>query len=171
METAPTFYDVLAQWSEIVGGFAFIIVAIFLFIKYVLPAVRSNQIARNAELVNAEERREALRTEVGKARSELESADRDARSIKERGLADAAREHERLIADARADGDRVIANAQNELGRARAAAQAQMRAEFIARALELARANAGSRIDAPTNARLVGSTVQTLLGDGRGSTN
>jgi F0F1-type ATP synthase membrane subunit b/b' len=167
--SVPTFYEKLAQWSEIVGGFAFVIVAILLFVKYVLPAVRSAQIARNSELVAAESRREALKAEVNKARAELEASDRDAQAIKARASVDAAREHDRLLAEAKADGERAVANARGELQRARLAARTQLRAEFVERALDLARASAHSRIDATVNARLVGATVQTLLGDGSGS--
>ena len=169
MEALPTFYDKLAQWSEIVGGFAFIVVAFLLFQKYVLPAIRAGQIARNADLVNAEARREALRADVVKGRAELEAADRDAKAIKERGKGDAVRERDRLLAEAKADGERAVANAENELARARLAAEAQLRTEFVERALQLARAEAGSRIDAAVNARLVGATVQALVGDGLGS--
>lgn len=161
----PTFYEQLAQWSEIVGGFAFIVVAVLLFGKYVLPAVRSAQAASNADLVNAEARLEALRGDVVTARAGLEAADRDAASIKERAAADAARERDRLLSEAKADGERTVANAEGELDRARAAARAQLRTEFIDRALVLARAKADSRIDATANARLVGATVKTLLGD------
>lgn len=162
---APTFYDQLAQWSEIVGGLAFIVVAIVLFQKYVLPAVRSAQIARNADLVDTEHRRDALKAEVGKARAELEAADRDAASIKSRARSDAEREGERLVSEATADGERAVFSAEGELARARMAAQAHLRTEFIDRALQAARAKADSRIDAATNARLVSTTVETLVGD------
>jgi F0F1-type ATP synthase membrane subunit b/b' len=170
MESAvPTFFDRLAQWSEIVGGFAFVIVAILLFVKYALPAVRATQIARNADLVQAEHLRETLKAEVGKARGEIEAADRDAQAIRARAAVDAARERERLIAEAKSDGERAVANARGELERARIAARAQLRAEFIDRALQLARAKADSRIDATVNAKLVSATVQTLLGNNSGS--
>jgi F0F1-type ATP synthase membrane subunit b/b' len=171
METAiPTFFDRLAQWSEIVGGFAFIVVAVLLFIKYALPAVRATQIARNADLVHAEHRREALKAEVVKSRAEVEAADRDAQAIKARATVDAARERARLVADAKTDGERAVANAHGELERARIAARAQLRGEFIDRALQLARTKADSRIDAAVNAKLVGATVATLLGNNSGST-
>lgn len=164
METAiPTFFDRLAQWSEIVGGFAFVAVAILLFMKYALPAVRATQIARNADLVHAEQRREILKAEVGKARGEVEAADRDAQAIKARATVDAARERERLQTEAQADGERAVANAHGELDRGRIAARAQLRSEFIDRALQLARTKADSRIDAAVNAKLVGATVQQLL--------
>jgi F-type H+-transporting ATPase subunit b len=166
MDTAPAFYEHLAQWSEIVGGFAFIAAAVLLFQKYVAPAVRGIQIAGNADLVEAEHRRDALKAEVGKARAELEAADRDARTIKERAQADAGRERERLLSEAQADGERAITNARGELARARLAARAHLRAQLIGRALERARATAAERIDVATNARLVSSTVETLVSDG-----
>ena len=169
MEAAvPTFFDRLAQWSEIVGGFAFVAVAILLFMKYALPAVRATQIARNADLVHAEQRREALKAEVGKARGEVEAADRDAQAIKARAAVDARRERERLLSEAKADGERAVANADGALDRARIAARAQLRNEFVERALQLARSKADTRIDAAMNAKLVGATVQTLLGNNSG---
>ncbi len=161
--TAPTFYDQLAQWSEIVGGLAFVVVAVLLFRKYVLPAVRANQVARNADLVAAEQHREALKADVVTARAELEAADRDAAAIGARARADASRESARLLAEAQADAERAVATAEGELARGRAAAQAQLRAEFIGRALEAARVKAATRIDSATNARLVGATVDTLV--------
>ena len=164
--TVPTFYDQLAQWSEIVGGFAFVVVAVILFQKYVLPAVRAGQVASNAALVDAERRRDVLKADVGKARAELESADRDAQAIKARAEADAGRDRDRLLAEAQADGERAVASAEGELSRARTAAQARLRTEFIDRALRSARAKADSRIDHQTNARIVRATVETLVGDG-----
>jgi F-type H+-transporting ATPase subunit b len=168
MEAAPTFYEQLAQWSEIIGGFAFFVVAILLFGKYVMPAVRAGQVASNADLTSAEARIEALKADVVKARAELEAADRDAVSIKARAVDDAARESQRIVDEAKADGERLIANARNELARARLAAQKQLRAEFVGRALELARARASSRIDGETNSRLVGATVGRLTTDRAG---
>jgi F0F1-type ATP synthase membrane subunit b/b' len=170
MEAVPTFYDQLAQWSEIIGGFAFVVVAVLLFGKYVLPAVRSAQSASNASLETTEARLESLTADVVRARAELEAADRDAQAIKERAAAEAARERERLVAEAQADGERAVANARNELHRARLAAQAQLRAEFIDRALQLARTKADARVDAAVNKRLVGATLQALLGDAAEST-
>jgi F0F1-type ATP synthase membrane subunit b/b' len=165
MDSAPTFYQQLAQWSEVIGGFAFIIAAILLFRKYLAPAVRAAQVTSNAALVHAEQRRETLKSDAVKARGELEAADRDALAIRERGVHDAAHERNRLLAEAKADGERVVANAENELSRARVTAHAQLRAEFIQRAVQIARAKADARIDAAVNARLVGATVRALLGD------
>ena len=54
-------YETIAQYSEIIGGFAFLIVSIWLFRKFVLPAIRAGEISRNSDLVNTEHRREELR--------------------------------------------------------------------------------------------------------------
>ena len=66
-------YETIAQYSEIIGGFAFLIVMVVLFRKFVLPAVRAGEISRNSDLVNTEHRREELREEVAEARGEVES--------------------------------------------------------------------------------------------------
>ncbi len=63
-------YETIAQWSEIIGGFAFLIVAIWLFRKFVLPAVRQGEISRNSDLVNtrAAARRATRRSRRGARR-------------------------------------------------------------------------------------------------------
>lgn len=169
METAPTFYDNLAQWSEVIGGFAFVIVAILLFRKYVLPAVKTGEASKNAELVLAEERRAELQTQVVRARAEIESADRDAIGIGERAQGDSTREYERIIAEAKADGERIVRNAEGELDRARMTARDQLRIELIEKALLQARREASSRLGADANAALVAKTVDDLAGS-NGST-
>lgn len=167
MLNAHPFYEMLAQWSEILGGIAFVVAAYLLFRKFMLPVVQSAAIARNAELVNAERRREALRAEVAGARGELEAATREGLAIRERGRTDAERERERIIQEARHEGERLIHNAQGELDRARIAARDELRIELIEKALNRARAIAHDRIDETVNARLVAKTVDELAGGTR----
>lgn len=161
------FYDQLARWSEVVGGVAFVIAAVLLFRRFGLPAVESAVAARNAELVNAERRREHLRSEVSTARAELEEATREGLLIRERGLADAQRERERILQEARQEGARLLLNARGELERGRIAARDHLRIDLIEKALGRARAIAAERLDLATNARLVARTVDELAGGGR----
>jgi F-type H+-transporting ATPase subunit b len=167
MESTHAFYENLAQWSEILGGIAFVVVAFVLFRKLMLPMVQAAAVARNADLVNAERRREALRAEVAEARAELEAAMREGQSIRERGKADAQRERDRILADAVHEGTRIVQNADGELERARIAARDQLRIELIEAALNRARALARERIDEGVNARLVSKTVDELTGGAR----
>ncbi len=155
-------YETIAQYSEIIGGFAFFIVMIWLFRKFVLPAVRAGEISRNADLVNTEHRREQLREEVAAARGEVEAADRDALAIAARAETDARHEQENIIADARREGLRLLQNARGELDRGRIAGRDSLRIEFIEQALNRARELAAQQLSDAGNARLVAKTVEDL---------
>jgi len=155
-------YEIIAQWSEIIGGIAFVIVAVWLFRRFLLPAVRAGEIARNAELVNAEKHRDALRAEVALARAARDTAAVDAQGIASRAQGDAQREYDTIVAEGRREGTRLIVNAQGELERARVAARDRLRIEFIEKALLRARELAAAQIDDAMNTRLVTQTVDDL---------
>ncbi|HEV8021838.1 MAG TPA: hypothetical protein VGP41_11270 [Candidatus Lustribacter sp.] len=155
-------YESIAQYSEIIGGFAFLIAAIILFRKFVLPAVRQGEIARNSDLVNTEHRRDHLREVVAEARAEVESADRDVLAIGARAESDARREREKIVDDARREGARLVENARGELERGRIAGRDQLRIEFIEAALNRARTLAAQELNDAANARLVAKTVDEL---------
>jgi F0F1-type ATP synthase membrane subunit b/b' len=159
-------YETIAQYSEIIGGFAFLIVMIWLFRKYALPAVRAGEIARNSDLVNTEHRRDQLREEVAAARATVEDADRDALAILQRAETDARHEHESIITDARREGLRLIQNARGELDRGRIAGRDKLRIEFIEKALNRARELATQRLTADVDERLVHKTVEELTTGG-----
>jgi F0F1-type ATP synthase membrane subunit b/b' len=155
-------YDVIAQWSEIIGGIAFVIAAVWLFRKYALPAVRSAAIARNADLVNAEKRRDDLRAEVAAATAARDAALQEAQAIALRAQGDAQREADAIVDDARREGARLLQNAAGELERGRIAARDQLRIEFIEKALLRARELASAQVTAAVDARLVHKTVDDL---------
>lgn len=155
-------YELIAQWSEIIGGFAFLIATVALFRKFVLPAIRAGQIKSNSDLVNTEHRREKLREEVAAARGEVEAADRDALAIAERAEADARHEREAIVAAGHREGTRLIQNARGELDRCRIAARDKLRIEFIEKALNRARELAAQQLTDERNAQLVAKTVDDL---------
>jgi F-type H+-transporting ATPase subunit b len=162
METTNGFFEAVALWSQVLGAVAFLIVVILLFRKYLIPAVEANEKARNAEIAEAEARRERVRAEAGAARSEVEGAQRDAAEIRARVDVVVKREQDQLVAEARADGERMVRNAEGELERARMAARDRLRIELIEKALLQARAQASGRVDERTNTRLVNETVDDL---------
>jgi F0F1-type ATP synthase membrane subunit b/b' len=155
-------FETIAQYSEIIGGFAFLIVAIWLFRKFVLPAVRAGEISRNSDLVNTEHRREELREEVAEARGEVEAADRDVQAILARAETDARHERETIVADARREGLRLVHNARGELDRGRIAGRDKLRIEFIEQALNRARALAAAELSPADDTKLVAKTVDDL---------
>jgi F-type H+-transporting ATPase subunit b len=161
------FFEAVALWSQVAGAVAFLVVLILLFRKYLMPAVKANQDARNAEIAEAEARRERINAELAQARGDLTRADEDAVEIRARIAVVETREREKLQTDARHEGERLIANAQGELERSRLAARDRLRIEMIEKALVLARAEAARRVDAATEERLVRTTLDDLT-RGRG---
>jgi F-type H+-transporting ATPase subunit b len=155
-------YELIAQWSEIVGGVAFVIVAVWLFWKYALPAVRSAAIARNADLEAAEKRRDDLRAEVVRRTAARDAALQEAESIALRAQNDAQRAAEAIVDDARREGTRLLQNARGELERGRIAARDQLRIEFIEKALLRARELAADQVTDVVNTRLINRTVEDL---------
>lgn len=157
-------FEEIAKWSQVVCAIAFLVFLIWAVRKYLIPAVNAATAAKNAELAAAEKHREAVKAAVVQARAQVEGADRDALAIAARAKDDAARERDHILSEAASDGERTVRNAQGELGRARLAAAADLRAEFIDRALALARKEASTKIDDVVNLRLVNGTVDSLAG-------
>lgn len=155
-------FEQVALWSQVAGAIAFLVVVILLFRKYLMPAVKANQDARNAEIAEAEARCERLKAERAKAREDLSKAERDAAEIRQRVVMVEKREREKLLADTKHEGERLVSNAQGELARARMAATDRLRIELIEKALRKARVEAAVRVDDATNARLVESVLTDL---------
>jgi F0F1-type ATP synthase membrane subunit b/b' len=155
------FYQQVAIWSQVLGSVAFMVLLVYIWIRFVTPAVLKSRDAKNAELTEAERRRDAAKEEIDEARRELARATAEAQSIRNRGAGDAQALRERILADAKREGERQVRNAEGELERGRLAAREALRAELIAKALEIARESA-SRLSEDTNRRLVGDVVETL---------
>jgi F0F1-type ATP synthase membrane subunit b/b' len=164
--TEDPFYEMLARWSQILGALAFIGVLIYLFRKFLAPAVTAAEAAKNVEIEDMEKRRAAAQADAEAARRETaDTADR-AKNIRDRGERDSVSERERILAEAQADGARSIANAEGELVRARASANERLRARILERALEIARDGAAKRVDAATNERIIASVIDSIENDG-----
>ena len=153
----------LAQWSQIVGAVIFVVAIVVIWNKYVAPGVKAYQQSKNAELAEAELRREHIRADVAAARAEVERADAECREITARSLTAAQHDRERAIAEAKADAERIVRNAEGELERARLAASDRLRIEFIEKALAKAREEAPARVSDAANGKLVDETVQNLV--------
>jgi len=154
--------EAVSQYSQIIGAIVFVIAIVWLFRKFVLPALAAYEQTKNAEIADAEARREKMKADVGAARGEVEAAGRDAVAIEARAAADAAAEHDRIVAAAKDDAARIVRNAEGELERARMSARAALREDLVRKALESARTAATARVDAQTNARLVGATIDDV---------
>ncbi len=155
------FYERLATGSQIVAAILFVVVLVYLWRRFLTPAVAAAQARKNAELEEAEQRRDAARSDIDAARRELAAAEADARSTVTRGEEEAARTRERILAEARAESERVARNADGELDRARTAARERLRGDLLEKAIAIAR-EAAQHVDERTNRRLVAETVDSV---------
>ncbi len=162
---SAAFYDQLAIWSQVAGSLAFIVVLVFLWVRFVAPAVLAAQERKNAELVESERRRDAAKENVERAQQALRGADDDVRAIAARAERDAKAESERIRSEAAAESERLLRVAGGELERRRAEARESLRDELIEKALAIARSSAAT-LDQATNERLIGETVGTIEREG-----
>lgn len=160
-------YTAIAEYSQIASAVLFVIVMVWIWVKFIQPAVIVSQQNANAQLAEAERHRDQAKAQLDGLHGEIENAQRDAAAIKQRVAAQAKAECEAMVVEARAAGERAVQSAQGELDRARAAARGRLRDELLDQALTLARTEAQRRVDARVNEQLVG-TFLTHLEQGSG---
>lgn len=155
-------YEAIAEWSQVTSALLFMGVLVWIWIKFIQPAVLAAQVAQNAKIAEAERHRDEAKAALEGLQREIEAAQRDAVAIKERVAALMSGERETLLREAREAGERALRDAQAELSRARVAARDQLRDELIEKALAAARNIAAHRVDAGANRKLVDSFVGSL---------
>lgn len=162
-------YEAISVWSQGLSALLFLVLLIFIWIKYIQPAVLTAQQNANAQIVETERHRDEAKARRDDLEREIDNARRDAIAIKQRVESQAKAECAAILAEARQAGERSVQNARGELDRGRAAGRERLRDELLDQALTLARAQAQQRVDAGVNAALVGSFLSNL--EHRGSAN
>ncbi len=155
-------YEAIAEWSQVASAGLFVCVLVWMWIKFIAPAVLAAQAAQNARITEAERHRDEAKAALEGLHREIETARTGALAIKDRVAAQIAAECEALLREAREAGERALADAQGELARARVAGRVQLRDELIEKALAQARETASRRIDAPADKKIISSFVHSL---------
>jgi F-type H+-transporting ATPase subunit b len=155
-------YEAIAQWSQIVSAIAFLGALVWIWNKFIQPAVMKAAEAQNERIKEAERHRDAAKARLDSVQGEIAAAQRDAATMKERAQAQGKREHDLIVNEAREAGERQYRNAQGELDRARVAARERLRGELADKALHLATEDASKRVDQRVNAVLVSEFVSEL---------
>lgn len=156
-----TFYEDVAFWSQLAGSFAFIACVVYGWMRFITPAVIAQRDRKNAELFEAEKRRDNLRAEIEITRGEVAVAEAEADAIRSRGERDVERLRAGILAEAEAEAERLIRNAEGELARGRMAARDLVRDELLNKAVEIAIASAKS-LGANADRTLIESAVGSL---------
>jgi F0F1-type ATP synthase membrane subunit b/b' len=160
-------YTLVAEYSQIASAVLFVVVMIWIWMKFIQPAIVVAQQNQNAKLAEAERHRDEAKAALESLQGELDAARRDAEAIKERVAAQAQIEREAIVREAREAGERALRNAQGELARSRAAARERLRDELLDRALSIARLQATEQVDMRVNQQLVNSFLGSLEHGGR----
>ena len=160
-------YVEIAKWSQVISSVLFICVLVYLWVKFIQPAIEAAQQNKNKQIAETERHRDEAKAAVETLHGEIDSAKRDAELIRGRAEEQAKHEAEAIVSETRQAGERALRNAQGELERARAAARQQLRDEMAEKALVLARKEAEERVDGNVNAQLVQRFVVSLEHGGR----
>jgi F0F1-type ATP synthase membrane subunit b/b' len=155
------FYVSLAEWSQVAASLLFIAILVFIWTRFISPGIVRSQERKNAELADAERRRDAAKADIETAHSETSTTDDEISAITARAESDAQHLHDRMLAGATAEGRRLVGNAEGELERGRYAARARLREELVAKALDIAR-GAATYINEGTNRRLIDEAVASV---------
>ncbi|HEY3676266.1 MAG TPA: hypothetical protein VGK84_09765 [Candidatus Tumulicola sp.] len=155
-------YQHISDWSQIVAAVLFIAVLVWLWVKYIMPAILAAQDRHNKQIAEAERHRDEAKAALDVLRGEIDTAGHDAHLIVERADEQAQREHAATVEQAREAGERSMRNAQLEFDRAMDAAKDRLRDELAGKALDRARERAEARVDASENAALVDRFITSL---------
>jgi len=155
------FYVSLAEWSQVAASLLFIAILVFIWTRFISPGIVRSQERKNAELADAERRRDAAKADIETAHRETRTTDDEIRAITARAESDAQHLHDRMLAGATAEGRRLVGNAEGELERGRYAARERLREELVAKALDIAR-GAATYINEGTNRRLIDEAVASV---------
>jgi F0F1-type ATP synthase membrane subunit b/b' len=155
-------YTLIAFWSQIAAFVAFIAGIVWVWKRFMEPAVIAAKDASNRSLAEAERHREEAVAALDVLREEISGAEQDGVAIRQRAADQARRERDAAIAEANEAGERQIRGAEGELERARLSSRDRLREEILDRALVIARAQAAGRVDAAVNATLVDRFIAGL---------
>jgi F-type H+-transporting ATPase subunit b len=161
------FYENVAIWSQVISSILFLCVLVWLWMKYLQPAIMASQERVNKQIAEGERHRDEAKAMLDILQTEIEGANRDAEAIKQRAADQAQHETDATLAEAREAGQRALANANMEFDRSLAAARASLRVEMLDKALTRARAQAQQRVDASTDTTLVDRFIGSLEGGTR----
>jgi F-type H+-transporting ATPase subunit b len=155
-------YEAIATWSQVISSFAFLGVLVYLWTKFIQPAVLTAQENANRRIAEAERHRDEAKAALETLGNEIAGAKRDAGAIVARADEQARHEHTRTLEETREAGQRALRNAQGELERARAAARERLRTDLLDRALAIAHGEAQRCVDDNVNGQLVHRFITAL---------
>jgi len=163
------FYD---QYLNIPGfeAWKFLNLAIFLGLMIYLlkkplgQAFKEKREKIRAELIKAEEEKQAALAKLATAESQLAGLDEEKAGVLQKAKDEAANEKKRLVDQTTADSERLRQQAEAEIARFANQSRSELRRFSAAESIRLAEAKLRAQIDGTTDARLVKAGIQEIGG-------
>jgi F0F1-type ATP synthase membrane subunit b/b' len=156
-------YPGFELWKFINLGL-FIAIMVYLVRKPMSEAFKARRDQIRAELIKAEEEKQAALARLSDAEAKLARLDAEKEDILKNAKAEAAFEKKRLADQTKADIERLRQQSESELARLSAQTRAGLRRFSAEESIRLAEEKLRSRIDAEADAQLVRASIQEIGG-------
>ncbi len=142
----------------------FVLIMIYLLKKPLSDAFKAKREDIRAELIKAEEEKQAALSRLTAAEAKLVGADNEKASILKNATAEAAAEKARIAEHTRAEAEKTRQQAESEIARLSNQAKVELRRFSANESIRLAEERLRSEIDAEKDAKLVKAGIQSIGG-------
>jgi F0F1-type ATP synthase membrane subunit b/b' len=142
----------------------FIAIMVYLLRKPLTDAFKAKRELIRAELIKAEEARQAALARLTEVEAKLTRLDTEAASLREKAAVEADLEKRRILEQTEADVNKLRLQAQNEIARISQQVKTELRRYSAEESIRLAEEKIKQEINPEKDARLVKSNIQSIGG-------
>lgn len=142
----------------------FVAIGVYLLKKPLTEAFKAKREAIRADLIKAEEERQAAITKLTEVEAKMARLDTEKANVLEHAKAEAEAEKKRLAEEAEADAKRLRIQAENEIERKAQQVRSQLRRFSAEESIRLAEEKIRQSINAQKDAELVKANIQSIGG-------
>ena len=142
----------------------FVTILVYLLKKPLSAAFKAKREAIRAELIRAEEERQAALAKLTSAEANLARVDSEANEIVERARREAAEEKSRILREAEEEANRLRQQANSEIERKAQLVRLQLRRYSAEESIRLAEQKIKQNINAAKDAELIKANIQSIGG-------
>ncbi|MGI9035365.1 MAG: hypothetical protein ACR2GD_04925 [Pyrinomonadaceae bacterium] len=140
----------------------FVALMIYLVRTPLTSAFKAKREAIRAELIKAEEERQAALAKLTEAEAKLARLEAEAKAVREKAEKEAAAEKARIAAQTEADVQKIRAQTQSEIERGARQTRMELRRFSAEESIKLAEEKIKSSMNTEADARLVKAGIQTI---------
>lgn len=142
----------------------FVAIIVFLLKKPLSNAFKAKRESIRAELIKAEEEKQAALNKLTLAEAKLARIESESDEIIERARLEATEEKARILREAEEEANRLRVQAENEIARKAAQVRLELRRFSAEESIRLAEEKIKQNIDATKDAQLVKANIQSIGG-------